>query len=254
MAIIYYPNRVYKGKVPAIDRVMAKRKPTSTIGAANVSAAALDVVVSSNEDWQVNSIGWTFSNANPRNFSAYIMGGRQVVEHLNDSLWLQISSTLPQPIALTPGFYTGTELATELQTRLNAATLLDGSTNAFNTMGITFTVVYVAATGLYTITPASGTVRYLNVNTAAVITIRDSIAGHLFGFNTTTAFAASITSDTAVFGLDSEVAFVDQAANDDLTYYHNDFHIMTVDQAVHLTSNSGSDVTLGYVVNYETIV
>ena len=254
MAIVYYPNRVYKGKVPVIDRLMAIRKPVSVVGSANIASNSLSVVISNDENWQLDSIGWQFSNVASRNFNAFIMSGRKVVENINDRLWLQINGTFPQFIILSPGFYTGTQLATQLQTRLNAATLLDGSTNAFNTAGVTFTVTYNTIAGTYTITPASGTVRYLDVNTSQVLPIRDSIAGHLFGLTTTTVFAASITSDTTVFGLDSEVAFVSQSASSDLTYYHNDVNTMTVDQALHLTSNSGADVTMTYVVDYETLV
>jgi hypothetical protein len=254
MSILYYPNRVYRAKVPAIDRVMAKRQPITAGGSQNVASTALSAVISNDTDWQVESIGWNFSNTASRDFNAYIMRGRKIVEHLNDYLWFQINTGAPQRIILTPDFYTGTELATELQTRLNAATLLDGSVNGFSAAGITFTVTYNAATGRYLIVPSAGTVRYLNVNTRQGLTTRDSIAGHLFGLNADTALAANVSSDTVVFGLDTEVAFVSQTANDDLSYYHNDIHTLTVDQALHLTSNSGSDVTIDYVVDYESIV
>lgn len=247
MAIIYYPTRVYKGKVPAIDRTMSIRKPISATSAANISSNAVSDVISNDENWQVDSIGWTFSNANPRTFNAYIMYGRHVVEHYNDYLWFQITGSIPQRIVLTPGYYTGTQLATQLQTQLNA--------NAgFIALNVTFVVAYSVATGLYTITPSSGNIRYLNIDASSALPYRDSIAGHLFGLTVDTAFAGTVVSDTAVFGLDSEVAIVSQTGSDDLTYSHNEVHTMTIDQALHLTSNSGSDVTMTYVVNYETIV
>ena len=254
MAIKYYPNRVYRAKAPAIDRVMAKRQPLSTSGTQNIAGVALDVVVSNNDAWQVDSIGWTFSNATTRNFSAAIMNGRQIFQNLNDYLWFSSNITAPQRIILTPGFYTGTELATELQTRLNAATLLDGSTNAFNTAGLTFTVAYDAVTGLYDIGVTGATIQYMDVNTHQTLPLRDSIAGHLFGLNTTSNVASNVSSDTTVYGLDSETAIVSQSTNSDLTYLHNDIHIMTVDQALHLASNAGANVALTYVVDYEAIV
>lgn len=253
MAIKYYPNRVYRAKAPAIDRVMAQRQPLTITGTQNISTA-LDVVVSNNDNWQVDSIGWQFSNATARNFSATIMNGRQIVQNLNDYLWFSTTATAPQRIILTPGFYSGTELATELQTRLNATTLLDGTTNAFNTAGLTFTVAYNATTGLYDIGVTPGTVQYLDVNTHQTLSMRDSIAGHLFGLNTTTSLMSNVGSDTTVYGLDSEIAIVSQVANSDLTYLHNDFHTMSVDQALHLTSNAGANVALTYVVDYEAIV
>ena len=254
MSILYYPNRVYRAKVPAIDRVMAKRQPITSAGSQNVASTALSAVISNDSDWQVDSIGWSFSNTASRNFNAYIMRGRKIVEHLNDYLWFQTNVASSQRIILTPGFYTGTELATELQTRLNAATLLDGTVNGFNAAGITFTVTYTPATGKYLIAPDIATVRYLNVNTHQGLTTRDSIAGHLFGLNADTVLAANVSSDTTVFGLDSEAAIVSQTASDDLSYYHNDVHTLTLDQAIHLTSNSGSDVTIDYIVDYESIV
>jgi len=246
MSILYYPNRVYRAKVPAIDRVMAEREPIMATGSQNVSSTALDAIISMEDNWQLDSVALTFSNANSRSFNAYIRNGRKIVENLNDYLWIEVSGCGgPQRIILNSGFYTGTQLATELQSRLNAN---------YTAYGVTFTVTYVAATGLYIIIPSAGTIRYLDVHTGQLLPLRDSIAGHLFGLNATSNFAANVTSDTSVFGLDAEVAFISQTANTDLSYLHTDIHTMSVDQAVHLTSNTGSDVTVSYVVVYEDIV
>lgn len=247
MAIKYYPSRVYKGKVPAIDRVMAKKSPTLTTGAQNVASSALSAIISSNDNWQVDSVAFTFSNTNSRNFDAYIRNGRKIVENLNDYLWIQLGTTPPQTITLSPGFYNGTQLAAELKSKLDAQTV-------FAAHSITFTVTYDAATGYFIITPSSGTIRYLNNNASQIMTIRDSIAGHLFGLNTTTALAANVTSDTAVFGLDSEVAFIHQTSSVATSYLHTDVHPLSIDQAVHLTSNAGSDVTITYSIVHEDII
>jgi len=171
------------------------------------------------------------------------MNGRKVVENLNDSLWFQINGTNPQSISLDVGFYTGTELATELQTQLNA--------NAdFTAKGVTFTVSYTPATGLYLITPSSGTIRYLDVNSAQMLSLRDSVAGHLFGLNADTSFGVTVTSDTAVFGLDTEASFISETASTVLEHYHDDIHSLTVDQAVHLVANTAG-VSIDYTVVYE---
>jgi len=248
MAIKYYPNRVYRAQAPAIDRVMAKRSPVSAMGSQNISATPLDVVVSSNDNWQLDSVEFAFSNNTAsRNFTAAIMNGRKVVENLNDYLWFSTPGLPPQQIRLNPGFYTGTELATELNNQLDA-------NPAYVAAGLTFTVTYDTATGLYVVTPSSGTIRYLDVNLAGSLPIRDSIAGHLIGLNVTTQFAANVTSDTAVMGLDTEIAFVNQTGNTDLSYLHTDMHTMIIDQAVHLTSNTGPAVTVSYVVVYENLV
>lgn len=272
MSIIYYPNRVYKGQVPAIDRVMAKRQTVSTTGSANLASAALDTVIYSDDNWMVDSISFAFNSATPRNFSAFIENGRAVVENLNDYLWFYVAGTARQKITLTPGFYNGTELATELQTRLNANA-------AYVAAGVTFTVTYSAATGQYTIQTDGPDIGYLNENNQADFRTKDSIAGHLFGLNETTqeitltaaclpggvtggaprimdvsALSDNVASDTLVFGLDDEISIINQSNSAATSYYHNTLHVLTMDQAIHLTSNVGADVIADYIVIYEAIV
>jgi hypothetical protein len=254
MAIIYYPNRVYKGKVPAIDRVMAKRNPKMLEFGQSIYANAMSERISFDFDWQMDSVSFSFNNAASKDYGFGITNGRKVVEHLNDYLWLQVTTSPPVKITLTPGFYTGSELATELQTRMNAATLLDGSVNPFNTAAITFTVAYNTTTGLFTITPSSGNIRYLNVNTQQVLPHRDSIAGHLFGFYVDTACATSITSDTSIMGLDSNLAIVTTNGASDTSYYHDTTHIFNIDQAVYLSANSASNVFASATMVYEEII
>ena len=61
MSIVYYPNRTIKGKVPAIDRIMAKRDPQLAQGSQDITATPLDETISANDAWQLNSINWQFS-------------------------------------------------------------------------------------------------------------------------------------------------------------------------------------------------
>lgn len=254
MAIVYYPTRIYKrgDRRPAIDRVMAKRLPQMVAGEQNTTSTALTAVIHSEDNWQIDSIAFTFSsNASARNYSAKIMAGRNVVTNYNDSLWFQVANTLPQNIVMAQGFYNGTELATELQTRLNANA-------AFIAAGVTFSVAYDSATGQFTITPAGGTARYLNVNTQQAFSAsgrsgRESIAGHLFGLNIDTAFAASIVSDTNVYALNIETAIINETGSIVDTHYHDTIHILSLDQAVKIQSNVSSTV-VNYVVVYEDLV
>jgi len=248
MAIVYYPNRIYKKVVPAIDREMDKRDPLTSSGRQDINASALDVTISANTAWQVTSVGFEFNNAKAKDFDATIRNGRKVVTNLNDALWFQIETSLPQSIVLDPAFYTGTELAAELATQLDANTV-------FAAAGLTFTVTYTAATGLYTIAPSSGSLRYLNVNDSQTLRTRDSIAGHLFGFNANTVFAVSISSDTTVYGLDSTGgAIVNETASTALNFRNTDVQILTVDQALHLGSSSGVDSVITYTVINEDLV
>lgn len=249
MAIKYYPNRVFKGKVPAIDRTMAKRQTETSQGNKNILASALDVTISSNEasGWQIDSIGFSFDAATARNYSAKIKNGRKVVSDLNDYLWLQMTTTLPQRIILDAGFYNGTELATELQTQMNANT-------AFAAYGVTFTVAYDATTGLFTITPSTGMVRYLDTNPSQTLRTTDSIAGHLFGLNEDSAFAASVSSDTAVGGLNSLADIINETASVVLNDFDDGTYILSIDQALILESNSGVNVSIDYTVVHEALV
>jgi len=247
MAIKYYPNRVYKGKIPAIDREMAKRAPITVTGGQNINASAIDEYISTNDNWQIDSISFQFSNVTARNYSVKIANGRRVVTNLNDYLWFLVPTTLWQRIILDEGFYTGTQLAAELQSKMNANT-------AYTAAGITFTVAYDNITGLFTITPSSGTIQYLDVNTTQTIRTRDSIAGHLFGFTQDTSFAASISNDTTVKGLDTEAAIINETADILIEVYHDDLHTLSIDQALHIETNSGVDVNVNYAVVYEELV
>jgi hypothetical protein len=246
MAIKYYPNRIFKKVKPSIDNILAVQDPKVVSGYQDFSVGDLDETVSSNGNWKVNVIALDFSNVASKTYSASVKNGRKVVVNLNDYLWFQITGSMPQQITLSTGFYTGTELAAELKIQLDANTV-------FTAANVTFTVAYAPATGLYTITPSSGEVRYLDVNVMQTLRTRDSIAGHLFGYNADTSFAASIASDTPVFALDSETNIFSEIAPTDLGRYNDDVRVLNVDQAIHLSGNSASD-TVNWTVGYEEIV
>lgn len=246
MAIKYFPNQVFKKNAAAIDRVMAKRSARVVRGSSNVAASGLNTYISANSDWQVNSIKLNFSNAAGRNYTVDIASGLKIVQSLNDSLWFQTPSTLWQKIVLSPGFYTGTTLAAELQSKLNANT-------AYTAAGLTFTVVYSDLTGLFTITPSSGTIKYIQTNNTQRLPERDSLGGHLLGLTADTAFAANVTSDTTQYGLNTEAWIIDESGSTVTEHYNDDIHILSIDQALHFASNT-ANVIVTYEVCYEEIV
>ena len=247
MAIVYYPNRIYKKKVPAIDRTMAKRDLQKVSGSINVLPTPINEVISANDDWQLDSIGFQFGSATARDYRATIIEGRKVVTDLNDSLWFQTNTSLPQNIVLDEDFYTGTQLAAQLQTQLNANTV-------YTAAGITFTVAYGSASGDFTITPSSGTIAYLDVNTMQTLRTRDSIAGHLFGLTVTTAQAASVTSDANVYGLNSGRDIMSYPADTALTRWFDTVIYLSVDQAVEIHVDSGVSIVVDWAVTYEEII
>ena len=229
MAIKYFPNRVYhKREGSFIDRQRALADSKTTSQHFDVAAAAVEFVVGNINAWKVNSVSLKFSNvvAN-RTYSLNIKSGRAVVEHMNDDLWFQGSTTNPRQLVLTPGFYDGTDLAAELKTQLDAD-------QRFIDDGFApFTVAYNNATGIFTVTPDAGTIKYINVNNQEVLGKRDSIAGHLFGFTTTTSsFAANVTSDLVVAGLDNVVPFFSQSGVTTQNVFNDDGQTLTEDQAI----------------------
>lgn len=233
MAIVYYAEKAQKGTVPAIDKHITRNYPQTFRYAQDISATGVDQTLSSDNTWRINSISFHFNNANVKDYSASVLRGRRVVEKYNDYLWIQTSNSLWQRIVLTEGFYTGAELATHLQNQLDA-------NSEFSSLGITFTVAYDSLTGLFTITPSSGNVRYIHNNEAQTLPYRQSIAGHLFGFTATTAFGGTITSDTEVYGLGDEAGIIDETGSAATEHYMDDIHYLSIDQALHIVTNTAN--------------
>jgi len=246
MAIKYYPNRIFRAVRNPVDAITKRDTVKSFKGVADITSSAISEVITPKEDWKVVGIKFAFSNATARNYSVNIIGGRSVLENLNDFLWFQTQNTLPQKITLDEGFYTGTELAAHLKAKLDANTY-------FAALGLTFTVTYTAATGIYTITPSSGTLKYIEFNQTGTLPNQYSIAGHLFGLNEDTSFAASVTSDTSVPGLDSESSIIDETAGTDLSHYNSDPHTLSLDEAIKIETNTAA-VTVNYSVDYQEIL
>lgn len=246
MSIKYFPNRVFKKTSPAIDHVMAQRTPQITRGRANVAASALDTVISANTNWQINSIKFNFSNTSSRSYSVKVLGGVKVIQNLNDYLWFMVTGYLWQKITLSPGFYTGTQLAAELKSKLEA-------NPAFLAALLTFTVTYSDITGLFSITPSVGNIQYLQTNTRKQISERDSIAGHLFGFTADSSSASTISSNTPVYGLNQESWIIDETDSIVTEHYNDDIHVLNIDQALHFETNVAS-TSVDYEVQFEEIV
>ena len=245
MAIKYYPNRIQK-KPAAIDRVLDQRKLKLVRGSEDITSEGLNVIVSANTDWHINNIKFTFSGETSRDFSAKIISGRKVVEDMNDCLWFQHEETLPQNIVLDSGFYTGTELADELKTKLDENV-------AFTSKSITFTVDYSDSTGLFTITPSSGKLRYWNDNKTVSPRYRDSIGGHLFGFTEDIDYGSTVVSNETVFGLNQEAWIINEESSIATENFFDDLKILDIDQALRLETTTAA-IRVDYEVNYEEIV
>lgn len=243
MAIINYPERAFKVNGSAIDAVIGRGLTKTYSYSKDLSVTAMDNVFSVDRDWKLNSIILTFSGAVARDFSVAIANGRKVVSNYNDFLWIEHVSACPQKITLTPGFYNGTDLATELETQLNANT-------AYTDASITFTVAYDNAAGTFTITPSSGNIRYIRRNLQQSLGQRDSIADNLFGLNANGTFASTSVSNILVVGLNDEGLIINQSAYTDTYYNYLTPIYLSVDKALHFVS-SVAGVTMNVDVNYE---
>jgi hypothetical protein len=246
MPIKYYPNRIFKKIVPAIDRVLAKRSLVTVNGGGSIAITPISDVISCDTGWQVNSISFAFNSVTARDYGMQVLNGRKIVADYNDYLWFQTSNSAPQKITLDPGFYTGTQLATELQIQLNA--------NAqFVALGRIFTVTYTNTTGLFLITPNAGTVAYINVCESQNLRSRDSIAGFLFGLNATTVLANHIDSDTAQIGLNSDFYLLNEQGSVVRTDYDDALHVLSMDQSIKIFTNK-ANVKVYYTLVYEEVV
>lgn len=246
MGIKHYPNRVFRALLPPVDVIMSRNTVKTLSGVADVTGSALDETLTPNRDWKIVGLRFDFDSTTSRNWSVKVVGGRNILENLNDFLWFQHSQSLPQKMTLDAGFYTGAELAVELKTQLDANA-------AFADLSVTFTVTYDATTGTYDISPSSGTVRYLEENTMGHLPVRYSIAGHLFGFNVTSSSNSTITSDTVVAGLNSESFIIDETSGDtDLSRYISDPFTLSMDEAIRIESATAA-VVIDYAIDYQEL-
>jgi hypothetical protein len=95
MPINYYPNRVYKKNAPSIDRTVVKLSRENDVFSKDVTTEAIDKIISANTTWSVESVELAFDTAVSRTYTASVLNGRKIVENLNDSLWFQITGSLP---------------------------------------------------------------------------------------------------------------------------------------------------------------
>jgi hypothetical protein len=242
MPIKYYPNRIFKKITSPVDRMMINNKTHVKSGQHNLLSEGFNDILSSDYDFEMNSIKINFSSSTSREYFVKIIGGRRIVQNYNDYLWFSTQKSLPQKILLDPGFYNGEQMAILLEYKLNS----------IDSFPSDFAVEYSNETGKFKITANSEDIKYLDINPMETLRNRDSIAGHLFGFNATTEFEEELESDTAIFGLNSEVSFISHT-NTVLEHYFDDKKILSMDQAL-LIGASAADVIMSYEINYKEIV
>lgn len=241
MAIIKYPSRPQRAKKPAIDYIMSSTEPFSSQGGFDLNSGALEETISFGGSWSLNIVSLSFADAVAKDYSISIINGRKVVYRENDYLWFITSTSYPTKIELDEGFYNGSDLALHLQDKLDAAFT-----------PITFSVDYnVTAPNVYTITPSSGTIKYIDRNRQANSDMQ-SIAGHLFGFTEDSIFSASLASDTEVGALDQEIVVASATGDSALSVVDSTGYNMTIDQAIKIDVTTCA-TTVNWTVLYEAL-
>jgi len=245
MPIINYANRVNPTKV-RIDQQKPLRKKTISDGG-DINGGSISRVFQ-NGTWNVTNINVNFDSTAVKDFKIGIANGITVVQDRNDYLWIKLIdesikfATFHKKIILSPGFYSGSELASELQAKLN---------DAFSDYAITFTGLYNATTGLFSIEASSAKIAYLHINPVMPHTKKDSIGGILFGLTENNVPDTILVSDTPFFGLNSISYISNEEATDATSYINNDTFKLSLDQALVFEGNGAESIIMTYTINCE---
>ena len=245
MPILYYANSPIKRYPHVMEKLQRENRTFEATGSQDITSTPLSQIVwNPAPQWQINEISLVFSSSSNKNYSAALLQGRGILKGLNDSIWFKVNGAVAQKMVLTPGFYDGNTLSTELQTQLNANA-------AFTALSLTFSVSYTASTGLFSITPSSGNIQYVQENTGQLV-YRDSTAGIVFGFTVNSAASSPLTNDTPAFGLGNTVAIgLTATASANTSVFSNTVYPMDVDTALQLTTNTAA-MNAQYHVVYQT--
>ena len=242
MSILYYPDSLVKKIKSPVERQQSNPPFQVVAGGADLTAADATYTFSQPADCNIHDVSLYFSNANAKDYAISKAFGKGVVTGLNDVLWFKADGAPEQKIVLDQGFYDGDELAAELKSQLDSNTAFD------NASMTPFTVTYTAITGIFAITPSAGSIQYFNVNTSIAPFYKNSTAGPLFGLTADVALAASISSDTAVWGLKTVVAVVSDTSSTDQNIVSTEVWALDVDSGLRITAS-----TVATLLNYKII-
>jgi len=248
MPITYFYDSKYKKPYPGVEKSQKRKIILSADGHVDLTAAGLDYTLSyAVPNWVAHEVLLHYGAATARSYSINKVIGRGIITNLNDLLWISCKNSGPQTIVLSQGFYTGTQLATELKTQMdaNAAFVSSGAAPV--------TVSYSAVTGKFTITAAgTETIQYFVTNTSIGVN-RNSTAASVIGFNANSALANSIVGDTVVAGLGNKIPIDADAVNTDTNTIINLDSLspyFDVDEALNITISAVA-TTVDYKISYE---
>jgi hypothetical protein len=242
MGVEYFPESTTKRLRPVAEQQQQPSYALSFRGTNDLTASGMDEREWTPSGWVISRINLTLDSAGAKDYSINIMHGRGIVTGKNDRLFFKIDGYPQQPIILDQGFYIGTELAAHLKSKLDADSVL-------GTFG-PYAVTYDKPTGLFTIetADAGNTIKYFYINETVPAMRGRSTAGAQLGFTEDSAKSDSITSDTAVLGLDSATEFLGDTASIATDIVSTSEIVMTVDNALQITVS-----TLASIANYEVV-
>ena len=240
MGVEYFPESTVKRLRPVAEQQQQPSYALSFRGTNDLTSSGMDERSWTPSGWVISRINLTLDSALAKDYAINIMQGRGIVTGKNDRLYFKIDRYPQQPLILDQGFYTGTELAAHLKSKLDADAVL-GTLSPY-------TVTYSASTGLFTIAPASGEIQYFNVNGTVPVMRGRSTAGAQFGLTADLAKASSLTGSSAVLGLDASTEFLGDTASTITDIVSTSEIVMTVDNALQVTVS-----TLAATANYEIV-
>lgn len=256
MPILYYPGKVQKKFRSPIEELQRANKNLLDSGRQDLAAAALDhslwpafaswnvkqvnLRLETPVESDVGSLSTETSTESQSSVSTsgllktYSLGrqiGRGVITGLNDKIWFKIDGAPAQAIVLSQQFYaTGDELAAELEDRLN-------ENAAFQALSADpFEVTFSETTGKITISPDSGTIKFVATNTTTNDFHKDSDGGAVIGFTQDSSDAASITSDTEIPFAKVQLVGASDSSNSAISITDN--IALTVDDALYIEVSS----------------
>ena len=242
----YYPQSFIKKNLSPVQELQQAHVIQSVSGHVDLTSSGLTYNFAPTANCEILEVQLAFGSTASKNYAISKALGRGIVKGLNDTLWFQPTAVTAQQITIPAGFYNGTALATAIQSQLN-------SNEIFEDVGATpFSVTYTSVTGLFAITPNSGTVQYLNPNTTVPIFYQNSTLGPLIGFNTSQSYASSLSSTSPVFGLSTTVPILSNNASTDQYIVSTDELVLDIDQALQI-SVSAVATTLDYKIVYRLV-
>lgn len=244
MAIIYYPDEVFKQRRHVVEQLQQPNMLYGTFGTQNLGSGALAAGIWSSKGWEVRRISLNFTSASNKTYTLSVVHGIGIAAGLNDRLWVKVPGLSTQEIIIPQGFYTGATMATALAAALNASGLPAASK--------AFTASYDSSAGTFTIAPNAGTMRIYKTNPGVNVRSNSTLAP-LIGFTANTADGASAVSDAAVLGLGTAMTYLSAVNSTSVDVLSTDAVAMTMDNQLLISASSSSSMTASYEVVYKML-